>query len=165
MNGDELNVAMSTLTVRPYVAADCDATIDLFLRAIREVASKDYSQAQVDAWAHVDDPGGWARRRSSRPTWIAERNRVPVGFSDLEPDGHLDMLFVHPDFQGIGAAGLLLATVEAEAAVKGLRRVFTEASLTARPFFECKGFVTLARQSVEKRGQTLTNFRMEKSIR
>jgi putative acetyltransferase len=164
MNGNERGVSMSTLTVRPYVAADCHATIDIFLRAIREVASKDYRQAQVDAWAQVDDREEWARRRSSRPTWIAERSGVAIGFSDLEPDGHLDMMFVHPAYQGIGAASLLLATVEAEAVVRGLRRVFTEASLTAKPFFEGRGFVVLARQTVEKRGLTLTNFRMEKSV-
>ncbi|KQV32105.1 acetyltransferase [Rhizobium sp. Root1203] len=164
MNGGDLSVSICPIVVRPYVPADCEATIDIFLRAIREVASKDYSQAEVDAWAQVDDREEWAQRRSSRPTWIAERNGVAVGFSDLEPDGHLDMMFVHPDYQGIGAASLLLATVEAAATARGLSRVFTEASLTARPFFERRGFAVLVRQTVEKRGRTLTNFRMEKII-
>lgn len=152
------------LTVRDYLPTDCDATIDIFLRAIREVASKDYSPAQVAAWAKVDDRDGWAERRSSRPTWIAECDAIPAGFSDLMPDGHLDMMFVHPDYQGIGVASLLLETVEAEARRCGLTQISTEASLTARPFFEGKGFVVLARQEVEKRGHRLENFRMEKTL-
>ncbi|WFU08265.1 GNAT family N-acetyltransferase [Rhizobium sp. CB3090] len=152
------------LTVRSYVSADADLTIDIFLRAIREVASKDYNQAQVDAWAKVEDREVWAKRRSSRPAWIVQHGSVPIGFADLVPDGLLDMMFVHPDYQGLGAASLLLATVEMEAKRQGLRRIFTEASLTARPFFERRGFSVLTSQIVEKRGQTLENFRMEKSL-
>ena len=152
------------LTIRSYVPADADLTIDIFLRAIREVASKDYNQAQVDAWAKVEDREAWAKRRSSRPAWIVQHGSVPIGFADLVPDGYLDMMFVHPDYQGLGAASLLLATVEMEAKRQGLRRIFTEASLTARPFFERRGFSVLTSQIVEKRGQTLENFRMEKSL-
>ncbi|MFT4185595.1 MAG: GNAT family N-acetyltransferase [Rhizobium sp.] len=152
------------LGIRAYDAADAGATIDIFLRAIREVASKDYTPAQIEAWAKVDDAEVWAQWRASRPTWIAVLDSTPVGFSDLKPDGCLDMMFVHPDHQGKGVAGLLLATVEKAAREQGLRRIFTEASLTARPFFERRGFVVLAAQTVEKRGQRLANFRMEKHL-
>jgi putative acetyltransferase len=41
-------------------------------------------------------------------------------------------------------------------------RVFTEASIMARPFFERNGFQVIAAQIVEKRGQKFQNFRMEK---
>ncbi|KQV66396.1 acetyltransferase [Rhizobium sp. Root1220] len=151
--------------MRPYSPADSEATVEIFLRAIREVASKDYSPAQVDAWATVEDHRAWAARRSSRPTWIVENKTGPVGFADLEPKGNLDMMFVCPDHQGVGAATLLLAKVEAAAKEKGLSRLSTDASLTARLFFEGRGFVVLARQIVEKRGQVLQNFRMEKFLR
>lgn len=152
------------LTIRPYQDADADSTIEIFLRAIREVACRDYMPAQIDAWARVEDRQEWAVRRASRPTWIVQLCGAPIGFSDLEPDGHLDMMFVHPDHQGIGAASLLLAKVEAEARRLALEQITTEASLTARPFFERRGFVVAAPQTVEKRGQPLANFRMVKRI-
>lgn len=152
------------ISVREYRPTDADATIDIFLRAIREVASKDYSPAQIDAWAKVDDAGVWAEWRANRPTWLAIHDMQPVGFTDLKADGCLDMMFVHPDHQGKGVASLLLETVEVAALNQGHRRIFTEASLTARPFFERKGFIVLAAQTVEKRGQTLPNFRMEKLL-
>jgi putative acetyltransferase len=152
------------LQVRRYTADDCDDTIAIFLAAIREVASRDYGPAEIEAWAKVEDRAAWAERRASRPTFIAEHAGHPIGFSDLEPDGHLDMMFVHPAHQGIGVASLLLATVEEAAKKQGIGRIFTEASLTARPFFERRGFSVIARQSVEKRGQRLTNFRMEKFL-
>lgn len=157
-------ISRRDISVRKYDPADADTTIDIFLRAIREVASKDYSPEQIDAWAKVDDAEIWAEWRASRPTWLAICEAQPVGFADLKADGCLDMMFVHPDHQGKSVASLLLETVEAAARDQGLRRIFTEASLTARPFFERKGFIVLAAQTVEKRGQILPNFRMEKSL-
>ncbi|RXT24443.1 GNAT family N-acetyltransferase [Rhizobium leguminosarum] len=150
------------ILIRPYAPGDVDATIEIFLRAIREVASKDYSPAEIQAWAKVEDRGLWAERRISRPAWIAEFDEEPVGFSDLTGDGCLDMMFVHPEFQGLGIASRLLSRVEDEAPKLGFSRIYTEASRTARPFFERKGFRVITKQIVEKRGQGLENFLMEK---
>ncbi|MBV9430634.1 MAG: GNAT family N-acetyltransferase [Hyphomicrobiales bacterium] len=153
----------SRLSVRNYHPSDLDSVISIFLRAIREIACNDYSPAQINAWAQVDR-AAWAKRRLSRPTWVAVLKQELVGFADLEPDGHLDMMFVHPAHQGVGVATLLLMTVETSASRQRLSRIFTEASITARPFFERRGFSVVARQEVSKRGQRLTNFRMEKHL-
>jgi putative acetyltransferase len=88
----------------------------------------------------------------------------PVGFSDLEEDGHLDMMFVHPAFQGQGIASALLNTVESAARKQSLTMIYTEASLSARPFFERRGFAVITPQTVKCRGQKLANFRMRKSL-
>lgn len=152
------------LAVRRYRPEDRDATIDIFLRAVREIASRDYAPAQIDAWARVEDRAAWGDRRASRPTWIATRDGVPAGFSDLKADGRVDMLFVHPAHRGVGIAGLLLATVEAEARRRGLTLLTTEASLTARPFFQARGFRVTAEQEVVRRGERLRNARMEKRL-
>jgi putative acetyltransferase len=83
-------------SIRPYQSGDCDSSIAIFLGAICEVASRDYNAAQIEAWAQVNDPGKWHARRLSRPTFVAVIEDLPAGFSDLEPDGHLDMMYVHP---------------------------------------------------------------------
>ena len=36
--------------------------------------------------------------------------------------------------------------------------------MTARPFFEARGFQVVARQEVERRGQRLVNFAMTKPL-
>lgn len=150
------------IVVRPYTVADVDATIEIFLRAVREVSSRDYSPAQVEAWAKVEDRAAWAVRRGSRPTWIAQVGARLAGFADLTSHGLLDMMFVHPEFQGLGIASRLLDAVECEAREQRLGRIYTEASKTARPFFERRGFRLVQAQEVEKRGQVLENFLMEK---
>lgn len=151
------------VTIHVYTPSDLDAVIDIFVAAVREAASKDYSPAQVEAWAQVNRDG-WNRARNSRPTWIARSGSTVVGFTDLEPDGHLDMMFVHPAHQGKGVAHALFDTVETAARDQGLKVIFTEASITARPFFESCGFTVLASQLVEKRGQQLRNYRMAKVL-
>ena len=152
-----------TLSIRSYRPDDLDAVIGIFLAAIRETAAKDYDQAQIDAWAEADREA-WAGRRLSRPTWVAVVGGEPVGFTDLEPDGHLDMMFVHPACQRAGVATGLLEKVEAAARRQSLSRIFTEASITARPFFLRRGFRLLAAQIVNIRGQALANFGMEKVL-
>jgi putative acetyltransferase len=150
--------------IRRYQEADLDGVITVFLRGIREVAARDYDQAQIDAWAQADRDG-WRARRASRPTWVAVDGETIIGFADLEPDGHLDMMFVHPAHQGRGIATALLSTVEDAARSLGLATVCTEASITARPFFARRGFQVVAGQQVAKRGQILGNVRMRKTIR
>jgi len=155
--------AVSEVTIRPYREGDLDSVIAVFQAAICGTAARDYSPAQIAAWARADRRA-WARARMDRPTWVAELGAAPIGFTDLEADGHLDMMFVDPAHQGRGVASGLLATVEAAARAGGLSRIFTEASITARPFFERRGFRLIAAQSVAIRGQVLTNFRMDKLL-
>lgn len=153
----------ASIHLRRYVTEDLDAVIEVFQRAIREVASRDYDPAQIAAWSQVDRDA-WEPWRLTRPTWVAVDGVRVVGFSDLEADGHLDMMFVHPDYQGMGVASQLLRQVESAALAQGVTRIFTEASHTARPFFARRGFLLEAEQVVGKRGERMTNFRMYKLI-
>ncbi|WP_031357221.1 GNAT family N-acetyltransferase [Caballeronia sordidicola] len=149
--------------IRRYDAADLDAVIGVFLRSVREVASRDYDAGQIAAWAQADRDV-WSRRRLDRSTWIALIDDVIAGFMDLEGNGHIDMLFVNPPNQRKGVASALLDTVENAARGQRLAVLDTDASITARPFFEKHGFQVVRSQDVALRGQRLTNFRMEKRL-
>ena len=117
------------------------------------------------AWAPDEiDREAWAKRYRHRQGWVAEIDGALAGFSDLEPDGHLGMMYVHPDYQGCGVASALLAQIEETARTGGLGRLYTEASITARSFFERRGFRLIAPQTVFIRGEELVNYRMEKSL-
>lgn len=152
----------NAVTIRAYQPADLDALMTLFACSVRQIASRDYAPAQIEAWAPLTpDRAAWAARLSARPTLVAQRDGAIAGFSDLEADGHIDMMFVHPQHEGRGVAGALLAHIVGLARNQGLSRLYTEASLTARPFFERNGFIMLSAQDVELRGQTFRNFRME----
>jgi putative acetyltransferase len=154
---------MPNITIRDYASGDLDAVIDIFQRAIREAASRDYGPEQVASWSRVD-PEEWAEWRLTRPTFLALVDGEPAGFSDLEPDGHLDMMFVHPRFHRLGVATALVRRVEAEAQRLGLTRLYVEASITGRPFFERRGFTHVAERPIVKDGLTFLTFAMEKLV-
>jgi len=154
---------MPSITIRDYTLADLDAVIDIFQRAIREAASRDYTPEQIAAWSSVDRDG-WAGWRLTRPTFLALVDGGPAGFSDLEPDGHLDMMFVHPRFHRMGVATALAQHVEEEARRLGLKRIYAEVSLTARPFFERRGFAYVADRTIVLDGVSFLTVDMEKRL-
>lgn len=149
-------------TLRPYEQADATATAQLFQAAIRTTAARHYEPAQIEAWAGGDvDVEGWNRSRSGAWTVVAELDGAVVGFSDLTPDGVLDMLFVHPDAGGRGIARQLVNAVVAEGRRRGLHSITTHASRAARPAFERFGFVVDAEHPRTMiRGVAVPNFDM-----
>jgi len=54
--------------------------------------------------------------------------------------------------------------IENRANTLKINKIFAEVSITAKPFFEAKGFIVQKEQSVVIRGVTLTNYVMEKIL-
>ena len=65
----------------------------------------------------------------------------------------------HKDHQRRGAASALCRELENAASFV---RITTHASITARPFFEKRGYRVLKEQQAERDGVLLTNYLMEK---
>lgn len=132
------------MELRAYAAGDAEATLAIFLRAVRETARAHYSPEQVAAWAaDFGDLDSWAVARTASHTQLAIVDGHVAGFTDLDDRGYIDMLFVDPDFGRQGIASALLASMVALARQRGLPAVTTFASLTSRPVFERHGFVVL----------------------
>lgn len=153
------------MEVRLYRPTDTSALACLFTDTVRTINSTDYSSEQIAVWApEPPDVSHWRDRLSRRAVFVAENDDEVIGFVTFQADGHLDHLYVHYRFQRRGVATALCQRVEQEARVNSIRRLFTEASITARPFFERAGFRVMAPQVVRHRGVSFTNFRMEKFL-
>jgi putative acetyltransferase len=151
--------------IRSYETNDAASVVEVFRASVRSVPERDYNQSQVRTWApDVIDEESFGKRCESKSTWVAKMEDRIAGFSDLEPDGHVDMLYVHPDFQRRGIARALLQHIGNLARAMDLRRLYTEASITARPAFESAGFRVIVPQTVTVRGESMTNYRMEKRL-
>lgn len=145
--------------LRPYRPEDLAQIAQLFYDTVHAVCAKDYSPIQLDAWATGEVDGkAWNEAFLCHYTLVAEGEGKLLGFGDITLDGYLDRLYVHKDFQGRGIAKALCDALEQ--AVPG--PYTTHASLTARRFFEKRGYRVLRQQQVERRGVMLTNFLMEK---
>jgi putative acetyltransferase len=101
---------------------------------------------------------------SSQWTFVAAEGPEVIGFCELERDGHIGCFYCHYQHQRQGVGSSLLKHVEAIALQHGIDRLQTEASITAKPFFERHGFQTLEAQCVERYGVMLLNYRMAKSL-
>ena len=77
----------------------------------------------------------------------------------MDETGYLDRLYVHKDYQGQGIASAICDELERFAAGK---TITTHATITAKPFFQHRGYRVVRKQEVIRRGVALTNFVMEK---
>ncbi len=156
------------LFIRNYREADIGSIVDLFYGTVHAVNKRDYSQEQLDAWASANDleerRESWKSSLSRNIAFVAEKEERIVGFSDMNRQGYLDRLFVHKDYQGQGIASALVNVLESEAMKLRLPEITTDASITAKPFFESKGYRVVRSQIVERKGVELVNYKMKKEM-
>jgi len=158
------NQYVKPMFLRPYRAADKRFLQQLFFDTVHTVNARDYTSEQLDVWApHEPNRESWARL-DAQHCFIVESQKVMVGFASLSKDGVVDFLFVHKDFQGRGIATTLLKQLERVARKGGVSVITTEASITARGFFEKKGFVVQSENRKSLQGVDLLNFKMEKTL-
>ena len=153
------------MKIRKYENKDLTQIIQLFYDTVHTVNAKDYSSLQLDAWAVKEpDIAAWEKRLHGEFILVAEQNGQIVGFGTLTNTGVIDHLFTHKDHQEKGIAGSILQKLEEEAKRRCLGIVKTEASRTAKPFFEKQGYIVLYSQLKPCRGLTLQNFVMQKIL-
>ena len=155
------------MIIRDFRPADAAALAALFHTSVREIGLRDYTAAQVWAWSPVaPDSADYLRRAEERLILVAENERgEPVGYADLEPDGHIDHLYCRPDTMGTGVGSALVAALEGAANERGIAALYVEASEAARRLLERRGFTVTARNEFEVNGVPIHNYRMIKSLR
>ena len=143
--------------IREYQSSDCEEIIKLFDNTVHTVNAKDYTKEQLDAWATGRvDLNKWDQSLREHYSLVAVENEMIVGFGDIDKSEYLDRLFVHEDYPGKGIGTMICNRLEQ--AVSG--SVITHASITAKTFFEKRGYRVVKEQQVERKGVFLTNFEM-----
>ena len=147
--------------IRAYQPSDCRELAELFYNTVHTVNAKDYTKEQLDAWATGQvDLEKWNQSFQQHYSLVAVAHKIIVGFGDMDRTGYLDRLYVHKDYQGKGIAAAICNQLEGQ--VQG--KIVTHASITARPFFEKRGYRVTEEQQVERQGIFLTNYVMIKAI-
>ena len=148
------------MQLREYMTSDCEQLARLFFQTVHSVNAKDYTKEQLDVWATGNvDLNRWDMSFKEHYTIIAIDNGEIVGFGDIDSSGYLDRLFVHKNHQHKGIATAICD--ELESSVTG-KKIITHSSITAKPFFEKRGYRVKKEQTVVRNGISLTNFIMEK---
>ena len=155
------------MEIRAYRQEDIKEIAELFYNTVHTVNAADYTEKQLDAWADGNiDLSAWNRSFQEHMTLVAvmpsdkaNGTQQIVGFADMDSTGYLDRLYVHKDFQRHGIASELCDRLEQAANVENFT---THASITAKPFFEKRGYQVMCVQQVERKGVLLTNYVMKK---
>lgn len=148
------------MLIREYRTSDCKEIAELFYNTVHTVNAKDYTTEQLDVWATGEvDLKKWNQSLQEHYSIVAVEDEVIVGFGDIDKTGYLDRLFVHANYQKKGIATAICNRLEQ--AVQG--DITTHASITAKTFFEKRGYKVVKEQQVERQGIFLTNFCMEKN--
>jgi len=136
----------------------------LFRDTIQNVNSQDYPIDEIEDWSSWwVDHDKWEEKIKEQFFFKAIIEEKVVGFGSLAPDGYLDFLFTHNDYQGPGIAGTLIKKLERKARDQGNEVIYSDVSITAKGFFEKHGYV-VKRQLKRSRNKDLINFRMQKII-
>lgn len=139
---------------------------DLYKNTVLAVNRRDYSQEEVEDWASCGNDLSSIGKMIETHYFIVAVNQLSqiVGFSSITPQGYLHSMFVHKDFQGKGIATMLLEEIERYAIAEGIKRITSEVSITARPFFEMRGYTVEVEQKRRANQLCLTNFWMAKGL-
>ncbi len=153
------------MNIREIMSTDVPSLVRLFTESVHGLALGAYSSEQCAAWAPAEpDMQWWHRRFASVSGLVASFDSALAGFVTYESSGHIDLLYTHPAFARRGVASALIAKAEAKLHQSGVKALFTEASLVARPVFEAFGFRTVEEQVVPLRGGTFRRFAMRKDL-
>lgn len=155
-----------SVIIRSYTIEDAPHLAAIFYNTIHKINCKDYSPEQIEAWAPTShlEAAGWIKKWEAIPPLVATIDQTVVGFAELEDNGHIDCFYCHHKYQGKGVGSALMQAIENRASRIGNRELFAEVSITARPFFEAKGFRVVREQIVSVRGANLKNFVMKKDL-
>ena len=134
---------------------------ELFYNTIHNVNIRDYDKNQIAAWApdDLDINIALQKFRDIDPFVVIKDGRI-IGYADIQSDGYIDHFYCHHEFQRQGVGKMLFAALEKEARESGVLEMYSNVSITARPFFEAMGFSVEKEQIIQVGDQQLKNYRM-----
>ncbi len=148
--------------IRVFQYGDHVVIAEIFTRAVHEIASEVYTLEECLAWTSREvNYEHWKKRCELKRPFVSVTGSEISGFLELDPDGHIDCAYVNPKYKRRGIMTSLVTHAIETCFSFGVNRVYTEASVCAKPMFEKLGFEVL-RENLVKIGQVkLLNYSME----
>ncbi len=149
--------------LRPMLPTDVALLAAIFRASIEDLTAEDYDEDQRNAWAAVaDDEEAFGRKLAGMLTLVATLEGSPAGFASLKDNDRIEMLYVFPAVVRHGLATMLTDALEKLGRARGATTMRVDASDTAKPFFDKRGFTAQQRNTVSLNGEWLTNTTLEK---
>lgn len=151
---------------RQAVISDLEEMQKMYIETIKSVCKNDYNTAQIEAWiSGVKNTERWIAVIETQFVLLAIIKNQIAGFGTLKDGNYIDFFYIHKDFQRQGIADKLLTELELEAQKQYSKIITSDISITAKPFFEKKGFIVKAEQKNIRLDVELINYKMEKQLK
>jgi putative acetyltransferase len=138
---------------------------EMYIETIKWVCKNDYTPLQIDAWVSgLNNTERWLKLIHEQYVLLATIQDQIVGYGTLKDGNYIDFFCIHKDFQRQGIADKVFTELEHEAKKENSKTITADISITAKPFFEKKGFVVKAKQKNMRLGVELVNYKMEKEL-
>jgi len=145
--------------------SDLEEMQQLYVETIQSVCKNDYNPKQIEAWIYgVKNTDRWMEVIETQYVLLAIIENQIVGFGTLKDGNYIDFFYIHKDFQRQGIADKILTELELEAKKHNSKIITSDISITAKPYFEKKGFIVKAEQKNIRFNETLINYKMEKKL-
>ncbi|KAF2079669.1 GNAT family N-acetyltransferase [Flavobacterium sharifuzzamanii] len=153
------------MDIRKATISDLAEMQQLYIETIQSVCKNDYNPEQIEAWTYgVKNKERWIEVIEKQFVLLAIIGNQIAGFGTLKDGNYIDFFYIHKDFQRQGIADKILNELEIEARKHHSKIITSDISITAKPFFEKKGFAVKAEQKNIRLGVELINFKMEKEL-
>lgn len=151
--------------IRAAVESDAAEICTMCVNTVREINIRDYSPEQVAKWSgRLEDTERMTKRLREQHSLLALSDQMVVGIVTWTDDGYLDLFYIHSEFQGKGCGSRLMEEMLQRSKAGGISSVYSDVSITARPFFRKYGFKTLQQQRVHIDQTEFVNYRMQLEI-
>ena len=152
--------------IRQASLSDIPVLQELYQNTVLTVNRKDYTAEEVEDWASCGNDAAHMVELFEEQHFAVVENEegIIVGFASVNDAGYIHTLFVHKDFQHRGIATSLYEYIESYAKERGAKKVTSEVSITAKPFFEKQGFQVDEEQKRRANRLCLINYKMSKNL-
>lgn len=151
------------MIIRIALESDILSLAKLYRDSVEAIALQQYSQAQMQMWASFSLETESFKKFILEPTtFIAEENRIILGFSGINKQGHIASIYVHPHYHRQGIGSKLLAKVIEYAQINKMNYLHSEASEFSKPLFEKFGFEMYGQEQVDRNGVLFSRYLMQR---
>lgn len=139
VNGIEIEVSR-------YIESDAEEIVNLIVRNFREVNSKDYGAAAMEALAATHDVKWFKKLAESANVYVFKAGAKIVGVGSIASfwgsatESILLTIFVLPELHRQGIGSCIIDTLEADELFLRAERIEIPASITAVEFYRKKGY-------------------------
>lgn len=153
------------MQIRKSKLSDQDEIADLIKDTIKHVNVSDYSSSQLIVWSNKIHQKMLKERFKSVIQYVATENNRIIGMGDINiQEQELDFLYIHKNFVGNGVGSKILSQLEVTAKENGISILKVTASVTAKYFFEKRGFKVVKKKQKDVDDTKFDVFLMSKDL-